>query len=65
MATKYESMDNAQIEGNSAPVLARVAGYVQSVNVDDYANVRKGQLLITIDPQEYDVALAQVEADYQ
>jgi len=58
-------MDNAQIEGNSAPVLARVAGYVQSVNVDDYANVRKGQLLITIDPQEYDVALAQVEADYQ
>jgi len=65
VATKYESMDNAQIEGNSAPVLARVAGYVQSVNVDDYANVRKGQLLITIDPQEYDVALAQVEADYQ
>ncbi|GAB3799509.1 HlyD family secretion protein [Spirosoma humi] len=61
----YESTDNAQIEGNSAPVLARVAGYVQSVNVDDYALVKKGQLLITIDPEEYDVALAQAEADYQ
>lgn len=61
----YESTDNAQIEGNSAPVLARVAGYVQSVSVDDYANVQKGQLLVTIDPQEYDVALAQAEADYQ
>ncbi|MDB5242642.1 MAG: secretion protein HlyD [Spirosoma sp.] len=62
---QYESTDNAQIEGNSVPVLARVAGYVQSVNVDDYATVKRGQLLVTIDPQEYDVALAQAEADYQ
>ena len=62
---QYESTDNAQIEGNSAPVLARVAGYVQAVNVDDYATVKRGQPLVTIDPQEYDVALAQVEADYQ
>ncbi|WP_333483091.1 HlyD family secretion protein [Spirosoma telluris] len=62
---QYETTDNAQIEGNSAPVLARVAGYVTSVNVDDYANVKQGQQLVTIDPQEYDVALAQAEADYQ
>lgn len=64
-AQHYESTDNAQIEGSSAPVLARVAGYVQSVNVDDYAVVKKGQPLLAIDPQEYDVALAQAEADYQ
>jgi membrane fusion protein (multidrug efflux system) len=62
---QYETTDNAQIEGNSAPVLARVAGYVRSVNVDDYALVKKGQSLVTIDPEEYDVALAQAEADYQ
>ena len=62
---QYETTDNAQIEGNSAPVLARVAGYVTSVNVNDYANVKQGQLLVTIDPQEYAVALAQAEADYQ
>ncbi len=62
---QYESTDNAQIEGNSAPVLARVAGYVKSVNVDDYALVKQGQSLVTIDPEEYDVALTQVEADYQ
>ncbi|WP_234736056.1 HlyD family secretion protein [Tellurirhabdus bombi] len=61
----YETTDNAQIEGNAAPVLARVAGYVQEANVEDYALVKKGQPLITIDPQEYDVALRQVEADYQ
>ncbi len=62
---QYESTDNAQIEGNSAPVLARVAGYVQAVTVADYETVKKGQPLVTIDPQEYDVSLAQAEADYQ
>jgi len=62
---QYESTDNAQIEGTSAPVLARVAGYVQAVNVDDYATVKRGQPLLTIDPKEYEVALQQAEADYQ
>lgn len=60
-----ETTENAQIDGNSAPVVARVAGYVQSVSVDDYASVKKGQVLVTIDPQEYNVALQQAEADYQ
>ncbi len=62
---QFESTDNAQIEGNSAPVLARVAGYVTAVNVADYTNVTQGQPLVTIDPQEYTVALQQAEADYQ
>lgn len=62
---QYESTDNAQIEGTSAPVLARVAGYVQAVYVDDYATVKRGQPLLAIDPQEYEVALQQAEADYQ
>ncbi|MEZ0609490.1 HlyD family secretion protein [Fibrella sp. WM1] len=62
---QYESTDNAQIEGSTAPVLARVAGYVQDVNVDDYATVKRGQPLLTIDPQEYEVALQQAEADYE
>ncbi len=62
---QYETTDNAQIDGNSAPVLARVAGYVTSVNVSDYTTVQQGQLLVTIDSQEYDVAMAQAEADYQ
>ncbi len=62
---EYETTDNAQIQGNSAPVLARVAGYVTAVNVQDYTTVKQGQLLVTVDPQEYDVALTQTQADYQ
>jgi membrane fusion protein (multidrug efflux system) len=61
----YETTDNAQIEGNTAPVLARVAGYVQQVSIEDYTAVKRGQELITVDPQEYEVALQQAEADYQ
>lgn len=61
---QYETTDNAQIETSSAPVLARVAGYVQAVNVSDYASVQKGVPLLTIDPQEYQLALQQAEADY-
>jgi membrane fusion protein (multidrug efflux system) len=61
----YETTDNAQIEGNTAPVLARVAGYVQQVSIEDYTAVKRGQELITVDPQEYEVALQQAEADVQ
>lgn len=62
---QYETTDNAQIETSSAPVLARIAGYVQAVSVDDYTKVNKGQVLVAVDPQEYTVALQQAEADYQ
>lgn len=62
---QYESTDNAQIEGSSAPVLARVAGYVQAVYVNDYATIKRGEPILTIDPQEYEVALQQARADYE
>lgn len=59
-----ESTDNAQIDGNTAPVLARVAGYVKELNVTDYQVVKAGEPLLEIDPAEYGLAVAQAEADY-
>src|SRR5258708_2953555 len=59
----YESTDNAQVESRSIPVLARVAGYIDSVTVDDFGNVKAGQALITIDDQEYHLAVVQAQAD--
>jgi membrane fusion protein (multidrug efflux system) len=41
-AMNYESTDNAQIESNAVPVLSRVAGYIDSVAVSDYAAVKGG-----------------------
>lgn len=61
----YESTDNAQVEGKTAPVLARVAGYVQTLNVEDYQKLQSNQLVAVIDSQEYAIAVAQAEADYR
>jgi membrane fusion protein, multidrug efflux system len=60
---KVETTDNAQIESRSVPVISRVAGYVDSLGVDDYEAVKEGALLIKIDDQEYKIAVTQAQAD--
>jgi len=62
-ARAHESTDNAQVDGDITPVLAKVGGYVTSVAVKDNQPVKAGQVLFTIDDQEYRVRLAQAEAD--
>lgn len=62
-ARHHETTDNAQVEGHSAPVIARVAGYVNGLSVQDYGNVHRHDTLVTIDDEEYRIALQQAEAD--
>jgi membrane fusion protein, multidrug efflux system len=62
-AMKYETTDNAQIESRAVPVIARVAGYIDSLGVDDFGKVGQGEILIKIDDQEYQLALVQAQAD--
>jgi membrane fusion protein (multidrug efflux system) len=59
----YESTDNAQLESNAVPVISRIAGYIDSVSVDDYQEIKAGQLLLVVDDREYQIAVAQAEAD--
>ena len=59
----HESTDDAQVDGHLVPVLAKVSGYVQSVSVDDNQHVAADSLLVRIDPSEYQVRLAQTDAD--
>ena len=47
--------DDAFIEGNIHTVAAKVNGTVRSIHVTDNQSVRKGDLLIEIDPADYDV----------
>lgn len=61
----YESTDNASVETTNVPVLARVAGYVDSLLIKDYGDVKKGQLLLSIDDREYKIAVQQARADQQ
>jgi membrane fusion protein, multidrug efflux system len=60
---KYETTDNAQVESRSVPIISRVAGYIDSIGLDDFGAVKQGNLLIKIDDQEYQLALIQAKAD--
>ena len=48
---------------HSVEVRPRVSGYLQSLNFRDGQFVRKGQLLLTIDPRPFQAVLAQAKAD--
>ncbi|HMV08683.1 MAG TPA: HlyD family secretion protein [Cyclobacteriaceae bacterium] len=61
---KYETTDNAQIESRSVPVISRVAGYIDSLGVDDYGQVSADKTIIKIDDAEYALAAAQAKADW-
>lgn len=58
----HEETDDAQVEGNIAPVVARIGGYLQKLYVNDNQYVHKGDTLLTIDPRELQLALDQAEA---
>lgn len=61
--SSYESTDDAQADVHIYPVSARVSGYVIRVNVNDNQWVNKGDVLVEIDPTDYQVALAQAQAN--
>ena len=58
-----ESTDDAQIDGHIGPISARVPGTVIDVYVEDNTVVRRGQILVQLDPKDYQVALEKAEAD--
>ncbi len=61
--SSYESTDDAQADVHLSPVSARVSGYVVRVNAEDNQWVQKGTVLVEIDPKDYEVAVAQAQAN--
>jgi membrane fusion protein (multidrug efflux system) len=61
--SSYESTDDAQADVHLYPVSSRVSGYVIRVNVDDNQWVKMGTVLVEIDPKDYEVAVAQAQAN--
>jgi membrane fusion protein, multidrug efflux system len=59
----YESTDDAQVDVHLYPVSARISGYVVKVNVDDNQYVQKGTVLVEIDPKDFEVSVAQAQAN--
>jgi len=61
--TSYENTDDAEVDGHLMPLSARISGYVLKVNVDDNQKVKQGDVLVEIDPRDYQVALDQARAN--
>ncbi|HEX7051628.1 MAG TPA: HlyD family secretion protein [Longimicrobiales bacterium] len=57
------STDNAHVEGHITPVLARVAGYVTTIHVEDNQRVRAGETLVVLDDRDARARLAAAEAE--
>src|SRR5438874_2643554 len=60
----YQSTDDAQVDGHLNPVSARVGGHVLKLLVNDNDYVQAGQVLVQIDPRDYEVLVARAKADY-
>ncbi len=58
----YQSTDDAFVEGHIISVAPRVSGPVIKLYIKDNQEVKKGDLLLEIDPNDYIVALEQKEA---
>src|ERR1700730_2130534 len=58
----YESTDDAQIDGHMYPLSSRIDGTVINVHAEDNDRVKVGELLVEIDPRDYEVAVAQAKA---
>ncbi|MBN9415253.1 MAG: HlyD family secretion protein [Candidatus Eremiobacteraeota bacterium] len=61
-APKFESTDNAQIEGDVVQISSEVAGRILRIHTSDNQAVKKGQLLVEIDPTDYRTRVVELEA---
>ena len=60
---KSESTDDAQIDGNVVAISARVAGHVSEVLVEDGQMVKKGDVLVKLDPRDFEIAIERAKAN--
>jgi membrane fusion protein (multidrug efflux system) len=59
----YESTDDAEVDGHIDAVSARISGHVIDVQAEDEKLVNAGDVLVRIDPKDYQTALDKAEAD--
>jgi len=60
----WESTDDAQVNGHIMPLSARINGYVLEVPVIEGQLVHAGDVLVTIDPRDYKIAVEQAQATF-
>jgi membrane fusion protein (multidrug efflux system) len=58
-----EGTDDAQVSGHVSPVATRVGGTVVAIKVTDNQAVKAGDVLVELDPRDYQLAMKRAEAD--
>ncbi|HEX4157415.1 MAG TPA: HlyD family efflux transporter periplasmic adaptor subunit [Rhizomicrobium sp.] len=61
---RYVSTDDAYVDADSAEITPQINGTILEVPVTDTTHVKRGQVLVRIDPSDSELALAQAEANY-
>ena len=61
----HVSTDDAYADGTVALVSSRVAGTVTNVYVEDNWTVKEGQLVLTLDPRDFEVRVDQAQAQLE
>jgi len=56
------STDDAQVDGHIIPVSSKIYGKIAEVLIDDNQQVKQGQVLVRIDPRDYQAKLDQERA---
>jgi len=59
----HETTDDAFVDVHIVSVAPKIAGHVATVHVNDNQSVKKGDVLVEIDPRDFQVALAQAKAN--
>ena len=62
LTRNYETTDDAFIDGHVIEVSPRVAAQVVRLHIDDNAEVKKGDVLVELDPRDFQVALEKAQA---
>ena len=62
-AFSFESTDDAQVDGHVMPLSARIEGHLERVNVIEGQVVHAGDVLVVIDPADYQVAVDRARAN--
>lgn len=60
----YPSTDDAYVKANLSTVAPKVGGFIKQLYVKNNQLVSKGQLLLTINPQDYLIAVEQAQQNY-
>src|SRR6516225_4777789 len=61
----YETTDDATIEAHVIEVSPKVSAHVKAVHFDDNYQVKRGDLLVELDPRDYEVNLASAVANLE